>query len=272
MFVLCYHSHNISGADYSTNDHVAFREDLETLTRLGLRIVPLTEIVARMKEGRGGAELVGLSFDDGPVFDYEDFSHPAYGPQRSFFNIMRDFIARHGGDAQPGMHATSFVIASPGARGAMERADECGYTYLEDWLNDRWWRDAAASGILDVGNHSWDHVHGAPQSVVVTSGKRGDFTVVDNDRDAASEIEAANEYIEGMTEKRCTLFAYPFGHVNGYLTKQYFPQHGHRFGLEAAFGTGGRRILRSDSVWDIPRAVCGHHWRSSDQLVALLSA
>mgnify|MGYP000028105687 CR=1 FL=1 len=46
-----------------------------------------------------------------------------------FGTIMRDFGARHGPGTQPGLHATSFVIASPGARRAMERC--CGFR--SDW-------------------------------------------------------------------------------------------------------------------------------------------
>ena len=127
MIVLAYHSHNITGNAYASNDHAALAADLETITRAGARIVSLEHIAAtvRAEKMRDGDEtLVGLSFDDGPVFDFADFVHPSLGPQRGFLNILRDFQARHGRAAQPGLHATSFVIASPAARRAMERAEE----------------------------------------------------------------------------------------------------------------------------------------------------
>jgi hypothetical protein len=38
--VLTYHAHQITGATYETNDLEAFRTDLRTIRRLGLRIVP----------------------------------------------------------------------------------------------------------------------------------------------------------------------------------------------------------------------------------------
>ena len=39
--VLTYHSGNIAGNDYATNDLVAFREDLRIIRRLGLCIIAL---------------------------------------------------------------------------------------------------------------------------------------------------------------------------------------------------------------------------------------
>lgn len=38
--VLPYHSGNIAGNDYVTSDLVAFREDLRTILRLGLCVIP----------------------------------------------------------------------------------------------------------------------------------------------------------------------------------------------------------------------------------------
>jgi hypothetical protein len=86
--VLAYHSHNISGNTYATNDHVALASDLETLYQLRARIVSLEEIayMVRDRTAPDGELVVGLSFDDGPVFDFEDFVHPIFGPQRAFVN------------------------------------------------------------------------------------------------------------------------------------------------------------------------------------------
>ena len=274
-FVLAYHSHNISANDYSTNDHVAFASDLRTITRCGVRIVPLSEVVRHLEAGLDGAPksiMAAITFDDGPAFDFADFTHPRLGAQRSFLNIMRDFRSEQGEYAQPQLHATSFVIASPDARKAMEMADDCGYPYLSDWLGDAWWADAIKTGLLDVGNHSWDHVHHAPDSIAISVDRRDNFELVDNYLDADREIRRATELIESRTGSRCRYFAFPFGHVNRYLLEDYLPGRRVEHRMEAAFGTGGRAIERTDSVWNIPRLVCGHHWKSPGELEALLTA
>jgi hypothetical protein len=120
LAILAYHSHHVVGPGYRENDHVAFARDLDGLTDAGWRIVPLADLVRAHREGASD-RLVALTFDDGPVYDVEDVVHPDYGLQRGFANAMRAFAARRPG-AQPSLHATSFVIASPEARFAMERA------------------------------------------------------------------------------------------------------------------------------------------------------
>ena len=270
--VLTYHSHNISGIGYSENDHVALASDLGTLTSMGIRVVPLGDVVDALVAGRidgKGEHLAAITFDDGPSFDYADFVHRDFGPQRGFLNILREHAAEAGAK-QPRVHATSFVIASPAARGAMERDEECGYSWLADWLTEAWWKDAAEGGVLAVGNHSWDHVHPAVDSIATSFQERGDFTRVDNYPDADREIRRATAYINERVGGRCDLFAYPFGHVNEYLARDYFPQRQYEHGMRAAFGTGGRPVRGDDSRWDIPRAVCGHHWKSPAELEALV--
>ncbi len=272
-FVLTYHSHNIGGADYAANDHVAFASDLRTITAAGARIVPLQSIVDALAAGLPGDEgeiVVGLSFDDGPVFDFSDFVHPRFGPQRSFLNIMGDFRAENGAAVQSSLHATSFVIASREARSAMERAEDCGYTYLQDWLGESWWPRAAESGYMGIGNHSWDHVHHAVPRLAVTRDERDNFAVVDNYVDADREVRQAGAYIDSRIGRHCDLFAYPFGHVNAFLVEDYMPRRRFEHGLRAAFGVEGRGVHRGDSVWNIPRLVCGHHWKSPRQLEAIL--
>jgi hypothetical protein len=271
--VLTYHSHNISGGDYATNDHVALARDLRTVHAAGARIVPLAEIARRVREGDAGTELVvGFSFDDGPAFDFADFTHPRFGPQRGFLNILRDFRDEVGAAAQPGLHATSFVIASPQARGAMERSPDCGYPDIPDWLGERWWSEAVDTGLMAIGNHSWDHVHHAVDRTAISSPVRDDFTRVDNYTDADREIRAAGVYINARVGGRCELFAFPFGHANEYLVTEYLPRRGYEHGMIAAFGTGGRAVARGDSVWNIPRLVCGEHWSNPEGLRALLAA
>ncbi len=274
--VLAYHSHNIAGNRYEENDHVALGADLEAITRLGARVVPAARIGAWVAAGcpepARDETWVGLTFDDGPRFDYADFTHPRWGPQRGFLNILRDFRARHGPGAQAELHATSFVIASPAARAGMERAEDCGYPFLERWLGDDWWNAAIESGLMGIGNHSWDHVHHAAPEAAIGSQVRDNFEVVDNYADADREIRAAAEYINARVAGRCELFAFPFGHVNDYLVRDYLPGRAPEHGMKAAFGTGGRRVAAGDSVWNIPRAVCGYHWKSPGGLEALLAS
>jgi hypothetical protein len=271
--VLTYHSHNIAGTQYGLNDHVSLAADLEILHRQGAEVVPLTTIAQAVATGSIAGDSrtrVGISFDDGPVFDYEDFTHPKHGPQRSFLNILRDFRRSKGASALPGLHSTSFVIASREARLAMERSPSSGYEFLTDWLADDWWRPAAESGFMDIGNHSWDHVHHAAPSIAIGKSVRDNFEVVDNFADADAEIRPAADYINAKIGRVSTLFAFPFGHVNDYLVRDYLPTHGPSLGLEAAFATGGA-VKAGDSVWSIPRVVCGHHWRTPAEFERLVS-
>ena len=47
-YVLTYHSGNLAGNDYATNNLVALAEDLAELHALGVAMVPLREIVAAL--------------------------------------------------------------------------------------------------------------------------------------------------------------------------------------------------------------------------------
>ena len=137
---------NVAGRDYPCNDHVAFRDDLETIHRLGFRIVPLHDIAAALAADRLDdlQGCIGLSFDDGSDFDCHDLPHPAWGPQRSMANILADFEARHGAGAQPRLHATSFAIVSPAAREELDRTCMIGCR----WWNDGWWAGGLATGAV----------------------------------------------------------------------------------------------------------------------------
>jgi len=103
--ILTYHSCNILGNDYADNDHVALAEDPRRLHDMGFEIVPLAEAIER---GLAGTQerLAALTFDDGPIFDYEDFEHPTCGFQKSFRRIMAEFAEERG----KAVHASAFVI------------------------------------------------------------------------------------------------------------------------------------------------------------------
>ncbi len=277
--VLTYHSHHVQGPTYARNDHIALPADLHAITRAGARIVSLATLVDAVEahQSRSGAAdsttLVAITFDDGPVWDFADFVHPALGYQRSFANVLQDFRSTEAGRAQPDLSATSFVIASPEARRVMETTFDAEYTFLHDGaLNDDWWPQAIATGLIAIGNHSWDHLHAALPAVAHSQQARGDFTRVTSAADADAQIRAAMAHINARTGGRAApFFAYPFGHVNDFLHREYLPREGRAIGLRAAFTTEPKVIDGSQSVWCLPRFTCGHHWRSPEELPAILA-
>ena len=265
--VLAYHAANISGNDYATNDHLAFAADLESIHALGKRIVPVHWVIDALHgdTSRDLTDCVALTCDDGTDFDYFDRDHPLHGPQRSLYNCMMDFSAAHGVDAQPNLHLTCFVIASPEARREIDR------TCLidGDWINDRWWPAAVESGRIAIENHSWDHNHEAIPLPGVGGMERGSFFPVDTRERADAEIADAARAIDAIiAPHRTTLFCYPFGHVNDYLPNQYFPQNPSV--ARAAFGDGAQPVTLQTSRWNVPRYICGWHWKSPDALAAIL--
>ncbi|HQR11530.1 MAG TPA: polysaccharide deacetylase family protein [Casimicrobiaceae bacterium] len=279
--VLTYHSHRVLGPDYSANDHAALPVDLATIARAGGRIVSLATLVdaieahqSGLRAGNQDATMVALTFDDGPVWDFADFVHPLFGPQRSFANAMQDFRSTEAGSAQLEVCATSFVIASPEARRAMETTFDRRYTYLEAGsLDDAWWSQAIAGGLVAIGNHSWDHLHPGLDVVAHSRQVRGDFTQVTSVADADAQIRGAMRYIDAHTGGRAApFFAYPYGHCNEFLSADYLPGEGPDIGLRAAFTTEPRSIAGTENIWRLPRYTCGHHWRSPEELERIVAA
>jgi peptidoglycan/xylan/chitin deacetylase (PgdA/CDA1 family) len=279
--VLTYHSHRVQGPGYAQNDHVALQVDLQSIARSGGRIVSLATLVDAIEAyqsgsaaGDGGATMVALTFDDGPVWDFADFDHPILGKQRGFVNAMRDFLLTERGRAQPETCATSFVIASPEARRVMESTFDAEYTFLSPGaLTADWWLPAIETGLIGIANHSWDHLHPALASVAHSRQIRGDFAQVTDAADADAQIRAATDYINMRTGGRAApFFAYPYGHCNDYLATEYLPRDGRAMGLRAAFTTEPEVIDGAQSVWRLPRFTCGHHWRSPEELTAILVA
>ena len=263
--VLAYHAANVAGDDYAANDHVALAEDLAMLARDGWRIVPL-RWVAEQRRGlahRDLARCVALTADDGTRLDVDDVDWPGHGRQRGFLGVLQDAAA-----ASPGFapHLTSFVIADPAARARMDIACLPGL----DWMGDDWWPRAEASGRIDIGCHSWDHNHAALDWPAVDGMPRGDFHQVDNAVRARFEIDQAMEYLDARLASPCRTFAWPFGHAPAYVRDEYLPRHGDRLGLLAAFGTQGETAHAGSDPWEMPRYVCGWHWRSPDGLRELL--
>ena len=267
--VLTYHAVNIAGNDYASNDHVAFAADLRLIDDLGRRIVPLQWVVDRLlgDDRRALADCVALTCDDGSDFDWSDLDHPQHGMQRSLRNCMLDFQGERGVEAQPDLHLTCFVIASPEAREHLDRNCLAG----RGWMSDRWWRSALASGRIGIENHSFDHNHAAIPAPGIDGMQRGTFLTVDNRARADAQIADAARVIDAViAPQRTSLFCYPYSHVNDYLRTEYFPQYERVHGMRAAFGDGASPVSESSDRWNLPRYICGHHWKSPDELRAIL--
>jgi peptidoglycan/xylan/chitin deacetylase (PgdA/CDA1 family) len=271
--VLTYHSMTVHGNEYWNNNHVAFGDDLRTITRAGYRIIAIDQVVAWRSARQGvpanDGKFVAITFDDGPDFDFHDLPHPTWGMQRSMLNLMMDFRAEMGVHAQPQLHATSFVIVSPDARQILDRTCMVG----RNWWRDSWWQQAIRTGLLGIGNHSWDHNHPTLPAATSEEGRLGggSFSVVDNFDAAETEIAIASKFLHERAENPCAgLFAYPYGQWNDYLTREYLPQHGKRIGVRAAFSCAPMPVTETSNVWALPRYVCGDHWKSPEELAALL--
>jgi peptidoglycan/xylan/chitin deacetylase (PgdA/CDA1 family) len=268
IHVLTYHSMRIDGNDYATNDHVAFAEDLRTVTALGFRIVPASRIVRWLHEEEPApgddARVVALTFDDGPDFDFHDLPHPTWGTQRSMLNVMRDFRRDLATGAQPQLHATSFVIVSPDARRELDRTCMIG----RDWWRDDWWPDAVSSGLMAIASHSFDHNHPSLREGDEFAGTFrciGDFAAAEQQIGRATALLRAKAPNDGDA-----LFAYPYGEASDYLVDDYFPRHGERLGIHAAFACGGAPVTMHSNRWRLPRYVFGHDWKTPEDLVAML--
>lgn len=276
-FVLTYHSHHVVGEDYPRNDHVALALDLDLITEAGCQVVSLESLIDAWfgpaeATGRAQRTRIAITFDDGPIYDFQAFTHPRFGSQRGFLPIMRDFLSRRGRAAQPELSATSFVVASPEARHAMETTYDAAYTYIGPGaLTDAWWNDAIDTGLIGIANHSWDHLHPALARVAHSRQVRADFTEVLTAADAEAQIAQAGAFIAAGTRNRAApFFAYPFGQYNAFLVERYLPENAERLGLRAAFTAEPRPLTARENRWSVPRFVCGHDWTTPGELLALL--
>jgi peptidoglycan/xylan/chitin deacetylase (PgdA/CDA1 family) len=264
---------NVHGNDYGRNDHVALAADLEHLTREGFEIRPLHRIVDALLGGPDaleGRRIAGVSCDDGPDFDYRDLDHPSWGPQRSVLNLLRDFRERHPG-AQPMLHVTAFVIVSPEARTVLDRTCMVG----RGWWNDDWWAPAAATGLMGIGNHSWDHNHESFADPARPEEKRGTFLAIDTFDAAERQVAQADRYLRAKAPNPSAgLFAYPYGEANAFLAERYLPEYSDRAAsgdrLHAAFTTQLGYVSRGCDPWRLPRFTCGLDWKSPDDLQRIL--
>jgi hypothetical protein len=263
--VLTYHSINIHGNDYANNDHVALREDLRIVARLGLPILPLHEAVAAL-QGRVPApadRFVAFSADDGSWFDWHDLDHPSCGPQLSFRRVLEEFKR----ESQRPAHLTSFVIVSPEARAELDRTCLVG----RGWWGDDWWPQATAGNLIAVESHSWDHNHDTLAQTAQRDGIKGNFHAIETWAEADAELRQASDWLDAhCPARRTSLLAWPYGQSSEYLVREYLPQYRAQHRLDAAFGCEPRPIAADDDPWTYGRYVCGHDWKSPRDLERLL--
>jgi len=267
--VLTYHSAQVNGLDYERNDHVALRDDLQVVCAEGFRVVPVSWVVDWLQGARPDHTMqrtIAITFDDGCSMDFLDMVHPRWGSQRSFFGILGDLQKQIGPHAQPTLHSTAFVIASP------ETRSELGHTNLAgpEWISDDWWAAAAQSGLMSVENHSWDHNHPSSSRVCQRQQVRGRFDNIETYDECDAEVCCAATYIESKTGLRPDLFAYPWGQASSYLRDEYFPHHSASHGCRAAFTAHDGFVTRNSSIWAIPRMVFGANWTTPEQFRSLL--
>ena len=272
--VLCYHSWRIEGLDYASNDHVAMEQDLRAAREAGYQLLSVPLLVTALRDGSAGQrfadkKLICVTFDDGFLYDVRDMVHPEQGFVPSFCTLLNrdDQIPERFDD---GPKAVAFVIASDQARHDLRfSSDPEGYW---DLRND-WWLEAARSDTIAIGNHSWDHTHSEVSEVKQREGKKGSFLAIDNAGDAFAQVIAAQHTIDEHTQGHALkIFCYPFGDVPNFLQDDYLPTEGAAAGLEAAFGTGGSLVRPDSNLWNLPRLVCGEHWREEGALLPLIES
>jgi peptidoglycan/xylan/chitin deacetylase (PgdA/CDA1 family) len=266
--ILTYHSQNIAGDESHNNDHVALREDLQRLHAEGLKVAPLDSLAESLDQPPGTLSFSGdicLTFDDGCDFDVRDIDYPGFGLQRSLLGILQDFISRHGAGAQPGLHATSFVIASEQARRLIDERSLFG----KGWISDDWWGKAADSGLMTIGNHGWDHNH---PDLAPVGERAAEFASVNTKEQCDLQVIEAARFIASRSGAWPGWFAYPFGESSAYIRESYFPKYAAGHNCHGALGTDPGHVTSSSDRWNLPRYVCGRDWRTPGQLIELLKA
>jgi peptidoglycan/xylan/chitin deacetylase (PgdA/CDA1 family) len=257
--IFCYHSQNVTGNSYRENDHIALQSDLSILKEQDYKHVNLTEALnlVNVEKPSENSNYFCLTFDDGSPFDcvsLEDRNKSYYG----FSNILEDsqMITNQN-------KATSFVIVS-------ERARRGIFSCLD---NINWFLNESNCRLIDIGCHSYDHLHENAPNTNLYMCEQGRFGSINCFSDANIQVALANELLISLTKERSVpYFAYPYGELNNYLLKSYFPEHKEIHGFEAAFTTGGTTLNDQTSLWNIPRFVCGWHWNSENDLLELLNA
>jgi peptidoglycan/xylan/chitin deacetylase (PgdA/CDA1 family) len=268
-FVLTFHSHNVCGNTYETNDHVALDESLALLESLRIPVLRLLDAVRRLRGGTFDTlpqRFACLTFDDGSDYDWRDLEFPGHGPQRSMRSILRAHSRKILGLVwTKRAHATSFVIASDQARREIA-ASALGDAGL---MTDGWWRMAQASGLVDIGAHGWNHVHPAVSEMSARPELVEHFERIDA-CDAPLQVSRSFETIRARAGgDSARIFAYPYGQVADFLADEYFPRQRE---IVAAMTAAPRPLMADSDPWRLPRYVCGPDWKSNPELKALLAS
>ena len=267
-FVLTFHSHNIAGNDFASNDHVALDETLGALQRLRVPVLRLLDVVRALRARRFDAlpaRFACITFDDGSAYDWREVTHPTHGLQRSMRSILRAHSRRILGLVwSRRVHATSFVIASRDAR------REIALRALGDaeLMEDSWWREAQSSGLMDIGTHGWNHVHPAVSELAARPDLVERFDRIATPEEASLQVDRAFESIRSAAGGDAgRVFAYPYGQVSDFIAGEFLPRQDRILG---AVAVAPRPVTGECDPWRIPRYVCGPDWSSPQGLEALL--
>lgn len=265
-YILTFHSQIIDGNDFATNDHVALDSSLTLLRELRIPVLRLLDVVKRLRRGdahRLPSRYACITFDDGPDYDWLDLEHPIHGQQSAMHGILRKHSVGFGPLWWSRVRATSFVIASSSARADISG----GGNKNPDRMRDSWWRVAQNRGLMDIGNHGWDHVHPSVKGMRGREHLVESFHKVDTHNEARLQIDCAGEYICSIAGSASgQLFAYPYGQVSDYLADEYLPRQSKILG---AVTTEAAPVTASSDVWRIPRYVSRGHFKSIADLRAL---
>ena len=254
--ILTYHSQNIAGNDYASNDRQALAADIQAISQAGLRVISLSDFVDWLSGNLPGGfarNSVVLTGDDAPIFDYEEVEYRDFGLQTPTRSILRNVNA----------HITLFAIASPQAR------EEIGEDALGNgsFMTNHWWGEADQSSWSAIENHGWDHCHPAVSEPV---GGAGTFFGVSDYESCDQQVNKAADSIAAVTGRRPDLFAYPYGESSDFLRNTYFPELEREHRMRAAVSTIPEYASRNSNRWDIPRFICGRDWNSPEGFQKIL--
>src|SRR5258706_1806785 len=116
-FVLTFHSHNVSGNGYASNDHVALDRTLDFLERLRIPVLRLLSVARELRRGTFDTlpgRFACITFDDGSDYDWRDLGVPRHGPQPPIYSILGAPSPSPPGPAGLSRApTTSFTLASP---------------------------------------------------------------------------------------------------------------------------------------------------------------
>ena len=171
---------------------------------------------------------------------------------------------------QSDLHLTCFVIASPEAREHLDRECIFGNGLDEPAAGGNRRHDPDASLSKTTASITTTRRSRCP-ALAACSAVR--FFLVDNRERADAEIVAAARYIDNVIAphaRRCSVIRTATSTI--ICVAIIFRNLQNVHGMRAAFGDGAEPIHDKSDRWNLPRYICGHHWKSQDELRAILSA